>query len=281
MSPAHALPDPPPKGFSLRNARHALHLIERVYDLYQQWSDAGKPPPDRMEFRPVVCGRIVFADPFWRTLAYRRAIGGGTKGRRRIPVVEHTPAGVCARRGRQLFVVFRGTLSPGEKISNWMAGRMDAVFDDLPGGGVHRGFHRCYASVRGAIHRYLAAQASPLRSIRVAGHSLGGALATLAAMDIATCGLPFRRLEVFSFASPRVGSARWARHFDRQPIAAWRIANRRDLVARMPPTFLGYRHAGTPLLFTSPPGIPPHSLHAAYLPGLAQLSRPHAAGAPE
>lgn len=281
MNPAPSLPFPLPEGFSLRNAIHAAHLVERAYDLYQQWSDAGKPSPDRMEFHPVSQGRIVFSEPFWRTLSYRKRLGGGTRGGRRIPVVEHTPAGVCARRGRQLFVVFRGTLSPGEKITNWMAHRQDAAFDDLSGGGVHRGFHRCYESVRDDIHRFLDAHAAPEHSIRVAGHSLGGALAALAAMGIATCGLPFRRLEVFSFASPRTGSARWARHFDRQPIAAWRIANRRDLVARMPPTFLGYRHAGTPLLFTSPPGIPPHSLHAAYLPGLARLSHPHAAGAPE
>ncbi len=272
MSPARLHPAPPLQGFSRRNAIHAVHLIERVYDLYQQWSDAGKPPEDRMPFRPVALGGIEFADPFWRTLTYRQTVGGGTKGRRRVTVAEHTPAGVCARRGRQLFVVFRGTLSRGEKISNWMAGRMDAVFDDLPGGGVHRGFHRCYDTVRGDIHRYLSAHASPEHSIRIAGHSLGGALATLAAMDIATGGLPFRRLELFSFAAPRTGSARWARHFDRQPIAAWRIANRRDLVTRLPPAFLGYRHVGAPILFTSPRGIPPHSLDQACLPALQRMA---------
>ena len=210
MSSATPLNGPLPVAFSLRKAIECANLVTAAYDLYQQWSDAGKPPESEMRFRPGAFGAFASAVPFWRTLTYRQSTPAGSKNaeRRFKTVVERTPAGVCARRGQWLFIVFRGTQSAGEKITNWMAEKQDAMFDDLKGGNVHRGFHRCYESVRGGIMDFLKANAAPSRAIRIMGHSLGGALATLAAMDIATGGLPFRALEVFTFASPLVGAAR-------------------------------------------------------------------------
>ena len=260
---------PLPEGFSVRQALACGRLVEAAYGLYQQWSDAGKPAPEAMRFALPALGDLVFEEPFWRTLTYRTArASGGKGGRRYVTRTETTPAGVCARAGRRLYVAFRGTQSAGEKISNYMAARRDAVFDDLQDGHVHRGFHRCYESVRPAIRAFLEAHATPESRIRVTGHSLGGALAALAAMDVATGGLPYRALEVFTFAAPRTGAARWARHFARQRLAAWRIANRRDVVTKVPPELLGYRHVGGPIEFASADGQPPHSLDQTYLPAL-------------
>lgn len=272
MGDAFHLPDPLPPGFSLRTAIRCARLVDDVYGFYQQWSDAGKPPPAQMVFRPIRAGRssLVFSEPFWRTLTYRKPIHPGSRHalRRTAEVVECTPAGACARQGQRLFIVFRGTLGQAEKITNWMATRRDAVFDDLEGGGVHRGFHRCYESVREAIMKFVRDEADADKTIRIVGYSLGGALASLAAMDVATYGLPYRALEVFTFASPRVGSRKWAAHFDRQRIRSWRIANERDLVAKVPPALFGYRHVGTPLLFSSREGDAPHGLMNTYLPAL-------------
>ena len=270
MSIAASSGRPLPGAFSLRKAIHCANLVNVAYALYQQWSDADKPPEVEMAFQPVAYGKLDFSAPFWRTLTYRKPMPTGPRNtaRRYKTVVEHTPAGICARGNQTLFIVFRGTQSAGEKLKNWMADKQDAVFDDLQGGKVHRGFHHCYATVRKSIMDFLRAHTAPNQTIRVTGHSLGGALATLAAMDIATGGLPFRALEVYTFASPLVGGVRWARHYAQQRAATWRIANRRDLVTKVPPAFLGYRHVGTPLLFSSPDGIPPHSLTDAYLPAL-------------
>ena len=274
MPKAYHLPGPLPAGFSLRQAIRCVHLVQLVYSLYQQWSDAGKPAEARMKFKPVSSGKLTLTAPFWRTLSYRKHAPTGAKsGRRPRRIVERTPAGACVRKGGVIYIIFRGTLSTGEKLTNWMAGRQDAVFDDLAGGGVHRGFHQCYASVHRPIMKFLAQEAAPGRRIRITGHSLGGALAFLTAMDIATSGLPFRSLEVFSTGAPLVGSRKWADYYNQQPIVTWRIANERDLVTKIPPPYLGYRHVGTAILFSSPEDPAPHSLANTYLPALQAARR--------
>ncbi len=277
MASAYWFPAPLPADFPCRVALRCARLVGLAYALYQQWSDAGKPPAARMRFRPVALGRIVLADPFWRTLTYRKPRPRGPKatGPRFQTMVEHTPAGACAESGKILYMVFRGTIGNAEKITNFMAGKEDAVFDDLPGGGVHRGFLRCYATVRESILDFLEARAGRDKTIRIAGYSLGGALASLAAMDVATSWLPYRKLEVFTFASPRTGSVKWAEHYDRQRQSSWRIANKQDPVAKVPFKFLGYRHVGVPLRFAALSGLAAHSLDNAYLPVLRAAAHPH------
>ena len=85
-------PDRLPDGFSVHKAIHAARLVETAYALYQQWSDAGKPPEDRMRFTPVVRGTLVFDQPFWRTLTYRQPAGTG-KRRAAVPDRAGTHAG--------------------------------------------------------------------------------------------------------------------------------------------------------------------------------------------
>lgn len=272
MNAEYCLPDPLPDGFSRSVALRCGDLVNVAYSLYQQWSDAGKPAETNMRFKPIEYGDLVFSAPFWRTLKYRKSIRRGPRNTlvRYRTVTEHTPAGICAQSGNVLYVVFRGTRSGGEKIKNWMAKKQDAVFDDLEGGGVHRGFHLCYESVRPAIREFLEKHADTDKTIRVTGHSLGGALASLAAMDIATGGLPYRALEAYTFASPRVGAPKWSAHYATQRAATWRIANRKDPITIVPPKTMGFLHVGIPIRFSALSGFAAHSLDNAYLPALRQ-----------
>lgn len=92
----------------------------------------------------------------------------------------------------------------------------------------------------------------PRRSFVVTGHSLGSALATLFVMrnkeknrfDITT---------ICTFASPRVGDAKFAEQFNALPMDSWRIVNCQDLVPKLPlhlPLF-GYEHVATAYAFSS------------------------------
>ncbi len=83
----------------------------------------------------------------------------------------------------------------------------------------------------------------PGRRVWFAGHSLGGALATLAAERYPhTTG-------IYTFGAPRVGNESFARAFR---VPAFRIVNNNDITAWVPPPWLGgFRHVGHEILITA------------------------------
>jgi hypothetical protein len=88
----------------------------------------------------------------------------------------------------------------------------------------------------------------------VTGHSLGAALATLFVMENAHKNKAFDITTCCTLASPRVGNAEFARAFDQLPITSWRIANKLDLVPKLPPhipVLLDYDHVETEQSFSS------------------------------
>lgn len=78
--------------------------------------------------------------------------------------------------------------------------------------------------------------------VTVAGHSLGAALATLFALDM-TANLKFPVTTLYTLASPRVGDLSFHNLFNHVVPNAYRIANRLDIVPKLPPPLL-YFHVG-------------------------------------
>ena len=127
-------------------------------------------------------------------------------------------------------VSFRGT----QQVKDWMTNLKldkDPVrkrSQDRPTlvGEVHRGFNQAFLSVEPQIHAHLKELAGiPLY---ITGHSLGGALATLATWYISADALA----ACYTFGSPRVGDGGLMNHF-RTPI--YRIVNGADPVPFVPP----------------------------------------------
>ena len=73
------------------------------------------------------------------------------------------------------------------------------------------------------------------KKLYITGHSLGGAMATLAASRITTKNLE----EVFTYGAPRVGNRRFARSLR---YTHTRIQNNNDLICRVPSRLFGYSH---------------------------------------
>ncbi|PNW87796.1 hypothetical protein CHLRE_01g002400v5 [Chlamydomonas reinhardtii] len=118
---------------------------------------------------------------------------------------------------------------------------------------VHKGFLDAYDSVRRTCFRLLdditgsgeKAGGRPWR-VLVTGHSLGGALATLAAYELAERRTPARsiqRISLYSYGAPRVGNKAFAEVFDRLVPDTWRITNANDIVPSVP-RLMGYCHVG-------------------------------------
>jgi hypothetical protein len=72
-----------------------------------------------------------------------------------------------------------------------------------------------------------------VNSLTVCGHSLGGALATLQALDVAA-NSRFKNPTVYTYASPRTGNPQFASTYNGMVPNTIRIANRVDLVPMLP-----------------------------------------------
>jgi hypothetical protein len=108
------------------------------------------------------------------------------------------------------------------------------LVDSRQGGKVHKGFKDGLDEVWNELRDYLSEMDNGTRTIWFTGHSLGAALATLAADRYGHVqGL-------YTFGSPRVGDLDFKKDFH---IKTYRFVNNSDIVARVPPPVV-YCHVG-------------------------------------
>jgi len=101
--------------------------------------------------------------------------------------------------------------------------------------------------------------ARPVTSLTICGHSLGGALVTLLALDVAA-NTSFKNPTVYTYASPRTGGPHFADTYNHVVPNTTRIAGRLDLVPKLPLPPL-YEHVlGLSELNSVQLGIPPKIL---------------------
>jgi triacylglycerol lipase len=134
-----------------------------------------------------------------------------------------------------LLIVCRGT-EPHE----WNDIRADAnaltVLAEV--GRLHRGFKREVDDLWPMIERRIRENQRP---VWFAGHSLGGAMATVCAGRCKLSSIPSNPKALFTFGSPRVGNRAYI-HAVNLPHYRW--VHNNDIVARVPPRWLGYKHSG-------------------------------------
>jgi triacylglycerol lipase len=146
-----------------------------------------------------------------------------------------------------VIVTFRGTET--DKFIDIITD-LDAGLTKGYNGKVHKGFKQAYSRVKGPIARKLADHEASKKTIWLAGHSLGGAVAALAAYDLKEKG--FKVNGVYTIGQPRVGDARFAKAFDTLlKNRCFRFAHQDDRIPQIPPREFGYRHAGRTIYIVS------------------------------
>lgn len=142
-----------------------------------------------------------------------------------------------------VIAAFRGSVD----VKNWMA-NLDATqvaYPKCSGCAVHKGFYNAYAEVSATVKAQVQLILSKYRTaaIYVTGHSLGGALASLAALDIKST---FGKVnEFYTFGEPRLGNAAFASYFA-GAFTVNRVIHYADIVPHVPPlNLLGYTHGGS------------------------------------
>lgn len=131
-----------------------------------------------------------------------------------------------------IYVVFRGSSS----IPNWIS-NIDLITVKYPPCAncyVHQGFYLAEQKIINATISQVKSLKSkfPSYKVLVAGHSLGGALATLAAVDLFVAGISPVRM--FNFGSPRVGDNTFAAWVSSTVPDHSRVTHCKDEVPHLP-----------------------------------------------
>lgn len=105
-------------------------------------------------------------------------------------------------------------------------------------GKVHSGFNREVDDLWPLLEEMLRGNTLP---VWFCGHSLGAAMATICAYRCKTSAIAKDPHELHTFGSPRVGCKRYIRHAQ---VHHFRWVHNNDIVTRVPPAWMGYRHGG-------------------------------------
>lgn len=146
---------------------------------------------------------------------------------------------------QEIIVSFRGTAT----VQNWLddLDMTKVIFPYAAGAGyIHRGFLNAYQRVRTRILNVLGdlIVEYPTYSVVFVGHSLAGAVATIAAGDTGSnLGIAQDRIRLVTFASPRVGDAKFSAWITQNHIGrSERIVQENDIVPHLPPLIFGFVH---------------------------------------
>ena len=120
-----------------------------------------------------------------------------------------------------------------------------------PVGRVHRGFDGALNKVWPDVTNYVRSIRKKNQKLWYTGHSLGAALATLAAARWRLVeGVPVQGL--YTFGHPRTGNKEFAESLDSAlPGLVYRFVNNNDVVPRVPMRKMGYQHVGRFVYFTA------------------------------
>jgi len=146
------------------------------------------------------------------------------------------------RKNQHIVLVFRGSQQAADWGTNFkfrmkqFAITGTAQEAAIPTGEVHRGFQDAWQSVEKRVVYQLHKWWTPETQLWITGHSLGGALAALAATSLEYQG--FAVAGLYTFGQPRVGDWPFTRQVNgRMGDRMFRYVNNNDIVPLIPPQF--------------------------------------------
>ncbi|OBY80751.1 lipase [Paenibacillus sp. KS1] len=140
--------------------------------------------------------------------------------------------GFIAESPDQIIIAFRGYAAyPEDLLAAYDI--LQVQYPYVPNAGnTSRGFTCIYRSTRTKLIHELN-KLSATKQLYITGHNYGGALATLAALDIAV-NTKFKNPVVYTYGSPRVASPAFASKFDLTVKNSIRIVNIHDIISTLP-----------------------------------------------
>lgn len=129
-------------------------------------------------------------------------------------------------------IAFRSTNTIQDIISD--AYFLQTPFPTVPNSGkTHKGFTKIYMSFRDQVMAIISNHL-PRKKLYITGYSLGAALATLIAFDIAI-NTNIKKPLLINFGGPRVGNPTFVKYYNKTINKSLRVVNVYDIVPKVPP----------------------------------------------
>ncbi|MQL96699.1 hypothetical protein Taro_029381 [Colocasia esculenta] len=141
-----------------------------------------------------------------------------------------------------IVIAFRGTQE--HSIQNWVEDlfwkQLDLNYPEVSDAMVHHGFYSAYHNttmrpgILNAVN--MAKKFYGDIGIIVTGHSMGGAMASFCALDLAVNQCE-DNVQLMTFGQPRIGNAAFASYFSKNVPKTVRVINEHDMVPHLPPFY--------------------------------------------
>jgi hypothetical protein len=196
--------------------RQHLLLARRGRQVYEPLENVLRIALDADKDTGVIDAYEIFYDPEWQL----RAVAYTSRG--------------------EAYLIFRGT----QTLRNWMLD-LD-VRECVPG--LHRGFSMAWQRLETQVRQWLEGLPSPPSQLSCSGHSLGGAMAVVAADRLSH---QYKIHQVVTFGSPRLAKPQFAENYTKSGLAAktTRYIHETDLIPRLVPSSM-YMHLGQEFFIT-------------------------------
>ncbi|KAI9148075.1 Lipase (class 3) [Paramyrothecium foliicola] len=125
-----------------------------------------------------------------------------------------------------------------------------------PGAWMHRGFYNAWREIARDVRTALFSTIIkyPDYNIVLTGHSLGGAVVTIAAAYLRA--IDRYELDLYTYGQPRVGNSKFSDFISNQPGRLYRVTHNNDIVPKMPFVLQGYAHTSPEIWLTGKPTDP-------------------------
>ncbi|KKA27795.1 hypothetical protein TD95_003567 [Thielaviopsis punctulata] len=230
----------------IRRGQEEIHISGRdvsatlfnELDFYVEWAEAAYCNAGAANNTPVACaydncpqvvenGAIIYTSYTWSANSSDTATDVAM-----IIGIDH--------KRQEIVLSYRGTVD----IRNWIVNlsfsqsSCEELIEDCE---AHQGFLWAWSETKDAVMSGIAAATAefPSYKIIVTGHSLGGAMATLATAYLRNA---FYKLDLYTYGSPRVGNLMFVQLVTNQLGSENRVTKLDDPVPRLPPIFTGYYH---------------------------------------
>ncbi|MEL6437747.1 MAG: lipase [Cyanobacteria bacterium J06621_8] len=225
----------------------SFQIEEEIVENYWRLRDSLLPPDSKMMPQTLYDAESKIRDII-RRIAQRR---------HRLPLF----IGFIIASPQANIIAFRGTQTQIEWWRNLQA-TQKKYFAPQTGehyGWIHEGYWKIVREKIGSDLITAVKQLDPTIPCYITGHSLGGALATVAAMEIALEIPKIRQqIQLYTYAAPRVGDRMFAQAHSQLIPNSYRIVNVSDFVPLVPPikiknlfTTARYSHVGQKWSFTT------------------------------